>query len=179
MQGLRSLYQYQGRTAEWARLVAEIVPDYCTPDDAPHPRPGRRATAWSWATASTWPRLRPRPPRGGRLAGEARRLEPPAGRARPRPAGRRAPGRGQRNRIRTLAVSLEALGHILREQGSPDCVAAYEEAIRHCQRIGDTADEAITHFNLGHAYKDLPAIRDLDAAEAAYRRSLDVARSER
>ena len=37
----------------------------------------------------------------------------------------------QRHRIRTLGVSAcAALGHILMEQGSPDCVAAYEEAIR-------------------------------------------------
>lgn len=42
------------------------------------------------------------------------------------------------------------------------------------QRIGDTGAEAVAHFNLGHAYKDLPAIRDLDAAEAAYRRSLEL-----
>ena len=58
------------------------------------------------------------------------------------------------------------------EQGNPDCVAAYEEAIRYAQRIEDTAAEAIAHFNLGHAYKDIPAIRNLDAAEAAYQRSL-------
>ena len=37
MQGLRILYEYQGRRSEWARLVAEITPDYCTPDDAPIP----------------------------------------------------------------------------------------------------------------------------------------------
>jgi len=30
MQGLRVLYEYQGRTAEWARLVEEIRHDYCT-----------------------------------------------------------------------------------------------------------------------------------------------------
>jgi len=60
------------------------------------------------------------------------------------------------------------------EQGSPDCVAAYEETVRHDQRIGDTAAEAIAHFNLGHAYKDLPAIRDLDAAEAAYQNALKL-----
>ncbi len=42
------------------------------------------------------------------------------------------------------------------------------------QRIGDTAAEAIAHYNLGHAYMDLPAIRDLDAAEAAYQRSLEL-----
>jgi len=37
MQGLDELYGYQGRLSEWSRLVAEITPDYCTPDDAPIP----------------------------------------------------------------------------------------------------------------------------------------------
>lgn len=172
MQGLRVLYEYGGRTAEWARLVAEIQPDYCTPDDGPIP--GREddyslvmgyrvdlarlydrdlpAAAALQAKVVAWDRQQAAPS----LA-----LPPDA----PLDA-------DQRNRIRTLAVSLEALGHILREQGNPDCVAAYEETIPYMQRIGDTTAEAIAHFNLGHAYKDLPAIRDLDAAEAAYRRSL-------
>ena len=80
----------------------------------------------------------------------------------------------QRNRIRTLAASLEALGSILHEQNSGDCVKAYQETIQYCQRIDDIASEAITHFNLGHAYKNIPAIRDLDKAETAYQRSLDL-----
>jgi len=53
----------------------------------------------------------------------------------------------------------------------PGKVQQYEEAIRHCQRIEDTTEEAINHHNLGHAFMQIPAIRDLDAAEAAYRRS--------
>jgi tetratricopeptide (TPR) repeat protein len=80
----------------------------------------------------------------------------------------------QRHHIRTLGASVFALGQILMEQGSPDCVAAYEETIRYMQRIQDTAAEAGAHFNLGHAYKDIPAIRDLGAAEAAYQRSLEL-----
>jgi tetratricopeptide (TPR) repeat protein len=78
----------------------------------------------------------------------------------------------QSNRIRTLGVSVFTLGQILMEQGSPACVAAYEEDIHCAQRVQDTAGEAVDHYNLGHAYKNIPAIRNLDAAEAAYQRSL-------
>lgn len=175
MQGLRVLYeQYQGRTAEWARLVAEIAPDYCTPDDGPIP--GREedyslvmgyrvdlaqdsdhdlpAAARLQEKVAAWDR---------RQAAAALALPPAA-----------ALDAEQRNRIRTLGVSVFALGQILMAQGSPDCVAAYEETIRYTRRIGDAAAEAVAHFNLGHAYLTLPAIRDLDAAEAAYRRNLEL-----
>src|SRR6185369_12117222 len=79
----------------------------------------------------------------------------------------------QRNTIRSLAVSLEQLGHIQREQGQPDCVAAYEEAIPLYQRVDDHAAEAIVAFNLGTAFKDIPALRDLAQAERWYRCSLE------
>ncbi len=43
-----------------------------------------------------------------------------------------------------------------------------------CHRIGDRPAEAVAAFNLGHAYKDIPALRDLDQAERWYRRSLEL-----
>ena len=42
-----------------------------------------------------------------------------------------------RNAIRTLAVSLEQLAIILREQGKAECVTPSEEAISLYQRIGE------------------------------------------
>jgi tetratricopeptide (TPR) repeat protein len=174
MQGLRVLYEYQGRTAEWALLTAEIKDDYCTADDGPIP--GREdayslvmgyrvdlaqdydrdlpAAAAFQAKTVAWNRQQAAPALALSLAAPL--------------------DVGQRHRIRTLGVSLETLGHILREQGSPDCVPRYQEAIGAYKRIGDSAAEAVAHYNLGHAYKDLPAIRDLDAAEAAYGRSLEL-----
>ncbi len=107
MQGLRKLYEYQGRTAEWARLVAEIVPDYCTPDDAPHPRPGGRSTAWSWATASALAQDVDRDlPRAAALQEKLvawDRQRAAASLALPADAPLDA---DQRNRIRTLGVSV-------------------------------------------------------------------------
>ncbi len=174
MQGLRILYDYQGRLSEWARLVAEITPDYCTPDDAPisgredqyslvkgyrvhlahqHDRDLPRAAALQEKRVA-WDRQQAAPA----LALHTDAVLDP----------------DQSNRIRTLGVGVFTLGHILMEQGSPDCVAAYEESLSMDQRLGDTAGEAITHFNLGHAYMDIPAIRDLDAAEAAYQCALDL-----
>jgi len=172
MQGLRMLYDYQGRASEWARLVAEITDDYCSRDDAPIPgREDEYSLIMEYRVdlAQVYDRDLPRAAamQEKRVAWNRQQAAPSL--ALPSNA---ALDPVQRNRIRALGVGVFALGQILMEQGSPDCVAAYEETIRYTQRIQDTAAEAISHYNIGHAYKDIPAIRDLDAAEAAYQRSL-------
>ncbi len=150
MQGLDALYQYQGRTAEWARLVAEIVPDFCTPGDDPIPtREDDYSLVMSYRVdlATQVERdLRQAAALQAKVVALDRR-QAAASLALPADAPLDA---GQRNRIRTLAMSTGTLGQILMEQGSPDCVAAYQETIHYTQRIGDAA------------------------AEAAYRRSLEL-----
>jgi tetratricopeptide (TPR) repeat protein len=76
--------------------------------------------------------------------------------------------------VRTLSVSLRQIADIRRELGRAGCIPAYEEALALAERIGDHASAAVYTFNLGHAYKDLPALRDLDQAERWYRRSLEL-----
>jgi tetratricopeptide (TPR) repeat protein len=172
MQGLRNLYEYQGRLSEWARLVAEITDDYCTPDDSPLPgREDQYTLVMGYRVYLTTYHYRDLPQAAAlqeRLVELHRRQAAPA-LALPPDA---PPDLMQRNRIRTLAVSHEAFGHILLEQGSGDCVQQYEEAIRLFRRIKATAEEGIIHYNLGHAYMEIAAIRNLDAAEGAYQRSL-------
>ncbi|MCX6916686.1 MAG: hypothetical protein NT167_27190 [Verrucomicrobia bacterium] len=174
MQGLRVLYEYQGRRSEWSRLVAEITPDYCTPDDAPIlGREGQYSIVMGYRVDLAQDHDRDLP-QAAALQDKLvawNRQQAASALALPTDA---PLDPDQRNRIRNLGVSVFVLGHILMEQGSPDCVAVYEETIRYSQRIQDTAGEAVDHFNLGHAYKDIPAIRNMDAAEAAYRRSLDL-----
>jgi tetratricopeptide (TPR) repeat protein len=172
MQGLRSLYEYQGRTAEWARLVAEITPDFCSPAD--EPLPGREeqyslVMDYRVGLAQDYERDLTRAAALQEKSVAWNRQQAAPALALPAEA---ALDPAQRNRIRTLGVSLAQLGHILREQSSGDCIRYYEEAIRHYQSVKDTAVEAITQFNLGHAYMEIPAIRDMEAAEAAYQRSL-------
>lgn len=174
MQGLQVLYGYEGRQSEWSRLVAEITSDYCTADGAPIP--GREdqfsfVMGYRVDLAKDHDRDLPRAADLQKTAVAWDRQQAAAALGLPPAAPLDAE---QRNRIRNLGVGVSILGQILGEQGSPDCVAAYEESLSVNQRLGDTAAEAITHFNLGHAYKDLPAIRNLDAAEAAYQRSLTL-----
>jgi tetratricopeptide (TPR) repeat protein len=172
MQGLYTLYDHTGRRAEWARLVQEIVPDFV--DLATDgPRAGREDD-WSLVTG-----YRVRLARQARRWAEAERLqrvcvEWDRGRAAAAlAAAPQALDDAQHNAIRTLAVSLEQLGQIQREQGSAECVASYKEALPLYQRIANRPEESVLAFNLGHAYKDLPALRDLAQAEAWYQRSLE------
>ena len=172
MQGLHALYDYQGRVSEWARLVAEIAPDYCTPAGAPipgkeddyslvmsyqvelaksHERDLPKAAALQEKVAA-WDRQQ---------AADVLALSPDV-----------VLDPTQRNRIRTLAVAMGTLGQVLMEQRSPRCVAAFEEVICYAQRIQDAETQAAAHFNLGHAYMRIPEICSLDAAEAAFQESL-------
>ena len=194
MQGLRVLYAHTGRRAEWARLVAEIVPEFVDPQ-TDGPLPGREER-WSlvteyrvrlaqemrnWAEAERLQRIR--------VDWARRRAESVVRSLRERDDGSRSePGTfldalkavasrltdADRNTIRTLAASLHGLGQIQRECQQETCVAAYEEALGVAEQIGDRPAAAIAAFNLGTAYKNIPAIRDLPQAERWYRRSLEL-----
>ncbi len=172
MQGLRVLYDHTGRRAEWAQLVNEIVPDFIDPA-TDGPRAGRE-DEWSLVTE-----YRVRLAMQARQWAEAERLQRVRvewNRQRAASALAAPPNAlddAQRHVIRTLAVSVEQLGHIQREQGKRECVTAYEEAANLLQRIGNKP-EAIVAFNLGCAYMDIPALRDLAQAERWYRRALEL-----
>lgn len=171
MQGLRNLYQHAGRAVEWRRLVAELTPDLANPEtDGPLPgredqwelhteyrvRIAREALNWPRAqnlqeAIIAWQRLRA----ASALAAEPETLSI-----------------SQRSTIRSLAVGVEGLGHILREQGNSDCLEVFLEAMNLYQRTGDRHGEGSAAYNLGRAYTDIPAVRDLEQAEHWYTRSL-------
>jgi tetratricopeptide (TPR) repeat protein len=178
MQGLQALYAHTGRRAKWKRLVDEIVPDLVDPA-TDGPRAGRER---QWGLVTEY---RVRLAMEDRQWAESERLQrmcvdwnrraaAPALASLPA-----SPSTGDRsgrpnNQIRTLAASVVQLADILREQIKPDCVAAYQEGYDLMLRIGDQPGAAVTAFNLGHAYQDIPALRDLAQAERWYQRSLEL-----
>jgi tetratricopeptide (TPR) repeat protein len=76
--------------------------------------------------------------------------------------------------IRSLAVAAQELGELLRDLKHPECVAAFEECAGLAHHVGDQALEATATYHLGTAYLSIPAIRSLDWAEQASRRSLGL-----
>ena len=167
LQGLCVLYEHAGRGSEWARLVGELAPAFTAPD-TDGPLPGRELE-WSVLTA-----YRARLARDARDWPAAARFQQAlVGYARDRAA--EEPGE---ETTRSLSVALESMGHLLREQGSPDAMPLYQEALELCSRLSDDQGEATIAFNLGHLYKDLPGYRDLDQAKQWYRRSLSLRHAE-
>ncbi len=173
MDGLRTLYEATGRRAEWKRLVEEVVPDFVDPETE-GPRPGGEER-WSLVTE-----YRVRLAEKERRFADAQQLQTArmgwirqrAAAALGQPASELA--REDRRAVRMLAVCLQQLGGIQLELGSTACVPAYEESLELAERIGDRPVAAASSLNLGTALKDLPALRNLDAAERCYRKSLDL-----
>jgi tetratricopeptide (TPR) repeat protein len=173
MQALRNLHEHTGRGAEWARLVKELVPDLVDPDSG-GPRPG---LAEEWGLLTDYRVAIAQAGRDWTAALRLQRALVDHVRREAATAQATAPDRrtdADRHRIRTLAVAEEALGSILREQQDPGCVTHYERAADLARAIEDRKEESVVAFNLGHAYLDIPSLRDLDRAEYWYRRDLDL-----
>ncbi|MDM8557354.1 CHAT domain-containing protein [Candidatus Parabeggiatoa sp. HSG14] len=170
MQGLRVLYEQTGRRVEWADLVEEIMPDFVdTVTDKPL---AGREKEWGFVTE-----YRVRLTMENRQWTDAERLQKLYVEWNKQNAtpflDKPSAGEG-RNVIRTLAVSLELFGHIQREQEKVECTTTYKESLLFYQSIGDKSAEATLAFNLGHAYKDLSIIRNLEQAAHWYQQSLEL-----
>jgi tetratricopeptide (TPR) repeat protein len=172
MQGLRTLYSNTGRGTAWRRLVESVVRHFVDPTTE-GPRAGLEEQ-WSLVTE-----YRVRLAKEERNWTEAERLQRACvewDRKRAQPAlecEAEKRDRPQRHDIRTLAVSVHELAQSQRVNGDPACVGAYREALDLATAIGDKALEGNCVFNLGRAYMEIVALRDLDEAERWFRRSLD------
>jgi tetratricopeptide (TPR) repeat protein len=170
MQGLRSLYEHTGRTAEWGRIVDEIVPNFVDPTtDGPLPD---TEVWWSVVTGyRVWIA------RGARRWEDAERLQDlrvASHRVRTASVLKKPIAEWsaeEKNAIRSLGVSLHDLSEIQRERGLRICVDGYQEALTLAESIQDFQGEATAAFNLGKAYDELPEIRDFAMAERWYVRS--------
>jgi tetratricopeptide (TPR) repeat protein len=169
LQGLRWIYQADGRRESWRLLVENARPLFADADL--RPLPGREAEWSPWIEYA------------GELAGVDRddarllhllRLRVDVTRQRTAAFVTAPQNDDERLAVRSLAGGLQQLGTALADADDADAAAALREAKELFIRIGDRNAEAIAAFNLGHAYLDITAIRDLDAAESWYRNSLEL-----
>jgi tetratricopeptide (TPR) repeat protein len=161
MQGLRVLYEHQGRSLEWARLVEEVEGEFAEPSGGP--REGLEA---EWILLNEY---RVSLARGARRYEHAERLQR-----------LRVEVDRRRDSLANLAASLRNLGDIRRRRGSPDCLAEYAEARELFERLGDQQSLAGLLAAIADAHCDIAEIYDLDEAEALYQQAdALLARSDR
>jgi tetratricopeptide (TPR) repeat protein len=80
----------------------------------------------------------------------------------------------QKHVIQNLAATLKLAGNSLAKQRKAECLTYFQEAIALYRHIGNFAEEATTCHNLGLAYIEVPALRNLDEAERWLKRSLEL-----
>jgi tetratricopeptide (TPR) repeat protein len=173
MQGLRGLYQHTGRNLEWARLVAELIPDLVDPD-TDGPRPGREE---QWSLVTDY-RVRLSYDQRDYTTAERIQQAKVAWRRERNATALAIPPEQlddtQLDDIHSLAMNVDLLASVLRQRQQPSCVEVYTEALKLHRRIGDRQGEAISGYNLGRAYQEIPELRDLDEAARWYQYSLDL-----
>ena len=174
MQGLREIYEFEGRRGAWRALVEPLRQAVLDPHTGAPP-PGLE-DAWSaamdydariaiedrdWVRAAAILRRRIDWRRRTTTAADLAKADAERTEA-------------ERHAIHSLAASLQQLGRVLSEFASPDCVSVLAEAKELAAVIGDRRGEAVCAFNLGHAHLNVTSIRDLDTAERWYRASLSL-----
>jgi hypothetical protein len=172
LQGLRRLYRHTGRHHDWACLLAEATRDNIDPaTDGPLP-----GCEHQWSVLTSYRTREAFDMRdwdvGARL-GEAR-----VAWHRERAAATLALGDDQlsaadREEIRNLAVAIEQLGHVLRQQQDVASLTCYQEALGLFRRIGGRIEAANIALALGHSYLNTPGIEDVDRAQSWYQFSLE------
>src|SRR5207247_191773 len=58
--------------------------------------------------------------------------------------------------------------------GQPECIESYKESYRLALHIDDRSTADADAFNIGNAYKNVSALRNLPEAERWYQRSLEL-----
>ena len=174
MQGLVILYEYQGRFAEYARLVEDVRLEFCTVDYEPVKDREEDylvvmgylvslATRYEFDSTKAITLQKKLSEYCRKKAARIIEL-----------ASDTPLDRTQHYLLHTFAVSLSELATLKKRAGDSACILDYKEAIATYERVGSRSSEAVTQWNLGNAYKDLPDVRDLNAAESAYSRSMDL-----
>ena len=171
LHGLNALLVHQGRFEQWRVLFWEVWEDFIGPDM--EPLPGCELW-WSFVMDH---RLRIALEDQDVETGEPIALLVKAHEERQTAGIPRKPGfrynEAQRRALNDLAIATGRLADVLRQKEDAKCVALNEEAIALYELIGEKTAIAIRELNLGHCYKNVPSIRDLEAAEKHYRLAID------
>ena len=171
MHGLHVLYRHTGRQAEWAVLLRELLAE-----------PG--IAQWADDNLDDWRRLldfQVELARDRRDWLQARSLlntvidrDRASAAASTLAVDPEHLTNLEKDRVRWLAASIVAYGHIMRECQDPQCLPSYDEARELYERIGERYEACGVLSHLGDACLSVRDLRDLDRAEGYYRLHLDA-----
>lgn len=166
-------YRDSGREPEYFRLLIDIVPDFVDPA-TDEPRSGKESW-WAYITQQRAGYARA----SGDLKLAERLLHRLLSKARERAttAIEKAAenwDESDKHAANDLASALHSFGIMQWSAGRPECIQLFEESLKLYEQLEQPANVAVSAFHLGHAYMDLPAIRDLDKAEYWYTRRLEI-----
>lgn len=171
LHGLNALLWHQGRKGQWGTVFLSVWRDFVDPEL--RPLPGREQW-WSFIVDH---RLR--------IAMEDEDLDTAERIARLVLDHERAEAEGlsqqsgttytdpERKKLQLLALATGRLADVLRMKGDSKCIDLNEDALRLYELIDDRAGIAIRFLNLGHSYKNVPAVRNLERAEESYSKALE------
>jgi len=171
LHGLFTQYWHSGRRAEWAALLEETLPQFI--DSHGHALPGRERW-WTFLVdhlvrLAMWRRDFQKAKELSQSVLAAERETVAAIVVGPNGS---LPER-QRNEIQSLGIALGRHADILSELDNPECLTLNEEALAVYRSIGDRVGISVRLFNLGHVFKNVTTLRDLDRAEDYYGQSLE------
>jgi len=74
----------------------------------------------------------------------------------------------ERQKLQFLGIAVGRLADIKRDMGDAACLKLNRESIRIYRTLQDRAQLSVRLFNLGHVFKNVPQLRDLDEAASYY-----------
>jgi tetratricopeptide (TPR) repeat protein len=171
LHGLSTLLLHQGRTGQWASVLESVYADFVGQDFGPV------AGTEKWWSFVLDQRLRLAMGAGEIDLAEkmARRIldhERVETQTMDRMRSDLSPG--EEKKLQYLAIATGRLADILRDKGSSESIALNEEALKIYDTIADRVGRAVRFLNLGHIYKNIPHLEDLDLAAEYYSKALDL-----
>jgi len=156
---------------EWALILTEALPDFV--DDNGRAHPGKERW-WTFmmdqaVRMEMWRRDFPKAELLARAVLESEQRA--AAGLEATPTHLLSPPKNKQ--LQSFAIALSRVADILRERDDPECLGFNERALAVYTHIDDRVGVPIRLFNLGHIFKNIPILRNLEKAEECYTKAYE------
>lgn len=173
MSGIAALYRYRGRKMEWKTLVDAILDTFVDEQT----NMAKAGLEEHWITVMGWRGTIARELKDFEDADRVFNLLLKSARLSAAPTLKNSNNSFTQSdslSLFRLSNALFLLGTFQGESLNPSCVASLSEAFDICIQLDNREGASSAAFHLGHAYMDIPTLRDFTKADDWYRKSLDL-----